>query len=200
MTNKDISPNAKGLIFDLDGTLADTMPYHYEAWRKTAIDFDMDMTKDFMRENMGASAKVIARKLLEIYGKENEIKSEELLASKFDNYLNLLSKVTPIESVFNLAKKYKGKLPMAIGTGGSRKSVELTLKHTGIDKYFDVVVCAEDVENHKPAPDTFLQCAEKIGVEPEFCEVFEDGDLGLQAAENASMIATDIRSWYEPTW
>lgn len=89
---------------------------------------------------------------------------------------------------------------MAIGTGGSFKSVSLSLGVTGIRDFFDHMVTADDVKNHKPAPDTFLKCAELIGVEPEFCEVFEDGEPGLLAAKTAGMIATDVRAWFDPKW
>lgn len=200
MLKYDISPNVKGLIFDLDGTLVDTMPYHFEAWQKTAEQFGLSITKEFMRENMGSSAKLIAKRFLELHNKQDEIDTDLWLSNKYKNYAALINKVTPIKEVFDIAKKYHGKIPMAIGTGGSKKSVEMTLEQTGVGKYFDIVVCAEDVENHKPAPDTFLQCAEKIGVSPEHCEVFEDGELGLKAGENAGMIVTDVRSWYDPTW
>jgi len=176
------------------------MPYHFAAWQKTAEQFGMEITKEFMRDNMGSSARVIAHKFLKMHGKENEVEVDELLATKFENFKTLISKLTPIQEVFDIAKHYHGKIPMAIGTGGSKKSVAMTLEQTGVGKYFDVLICAEDVDNHKPAPDTFLQCAEKIGVNPEYCEVFEDGELGLQAAKNAGMIATDVRPWYDPTW
>lgn len=200
MLKYNISKEAKGLIFDLDGTLVNTMPFHFEAWQDAARQFGMDMTKEFLQNHMGSSAKVIAKKLLELYNKQNEVDTELLLATKYQNFKNLVPKLTPIHEVFDIVKEYHGKIPMAIGTGGSRKSVELTLEQTGVGQYFDVLICADDVDNHKPAPDTFLKCANEIGVNPNDCEVFEDGDLGLQAAETAGMIATDVRTWYDPTW
>jgi HAD superfamily hydrolase (TIGR01509 family) len=65
----------------------------------------------------------------------------------------------------------------------------------GFDGFFDTIVSADDVANHKPFPDTFLRCAEIMGVEPQFCQVFEDGEMGLLAAERAGMIVTDIRPY-----
>jgi len=108
--------------------------------------------------------------------------------------------VKPIEPVAEIARKYYGKLPMAVGTGGHREAVEQTLIITGLRKYFDIIITANDVDNFKPHPETFLKCAELMNVEPEFCEVFEDGDLGLEAAQMAGMIATDVRSWYDSNW
>jgi len=71
---------------------------------------------------------------------------------------------------------------------------------TGLDKYFEIVVTANDVENYKPHPETFLKCAELMKIEPRYIEVFEDGELGIQAARQAGMTVTDVRPWYPPTW
>lgn len=200
MLKYDKSPYARCLIFDLDGTLANTMPYHYQAWEQAVEDFGMSLTRDFMKNHMGSSALVIARILIDQHKKKEQVTPKELVDVKHDYFQRLFEKIKPINEVFDIAKKYYGKIPMAIGTGGSRSSVNLTLKQTGIGEYFNVLVTAEDVENHKPSPDTFLLCANKLGMDPKYCEVFEDGDLGLQAAEKAGMIATDVRSWYDPTW
>ena len=97
----------------------------------------------------------------------------------------------------DIVKKYHGILPMAVGTGGHREAVESTLEVTGLRKYFDIVITANDVKNFKPHPETFLKCAELMKIDPEFIEVFEDGDLGIEAAIAAGMIATDVRSWYD---
>jgi HAD superfamily hydrolase (TIGR01509 family) len=85
---------------------------------------------------------------------------------------------------------------MAVGTGGHSEAVERTLEVIGMRKYFDIVITANDVQQHKPFPDTFLKCAELMKIDPPFIEVFEDGDLGIEAALKAGMIATDVRSWY----
>ena len=89
---------------------------------------------------------------------------------------------------------------MAVGTGGHREAVEHTLSETGLKKYFDVVVTANDVTNFKPHPETFLKCAEMMKAEPRFIEVFEDGVLGMEAARKAGMQVTDVRSWYDSQW
>jgi beta-phosphoglucomutase-like phosphatase (HAD superfamily) len=119
---------------------------------------------------------------------------------KMEEFYKIQHNVTPIEPVIALVKKYHGRLPMSVGTGGHREAVERTLEIVGIRHYFDIIVTAHDVTRHKPHPDTFLRCAELMGVAPEECEVFEDGDLGLRAARNAGMIATDVSKWYESTW
>ena len=106
----------------------------------------------------------------------------------------------PILPVVEIVKKYHGILPMAVGSGGHREAVERTLEITGLRKYFDIIITANDVENFKPHPETFLKCAELMNIAPEFIEVFEDADLGIEAALEAGMVATDVRSWYDSNW
>jgi HAD superfamily hydrolase (TIGR01509 family) len=89
---------------------------------------------------------------------------------------------------------------MAVGSGGHREAVIRTLEITGLRKYFDIIVTANDVDNFKPHPETFLKCAELMNVDPAHIEVFEDGDLGIEAARMAGMVATDVRSWYDSNW
>jgi len=88
---------------------------------------------------------------------------------------------------------------MAVGTGGYHRLAWKTMHILGLDKYFDILVSADDVERPKPYPDTFLKCAELMGVRPEVCEVFEDGDPGIQAAKSAGMMATLVTEYYEVT-
>ena len=82
---------------------------------------------------------------------------------------------------------------MAVGTGASRQSAMLQMKELEIDHFFDFIVTADDVVHHKPEPETFLKCAELLNVDPEFCQVFEDGEMGMQAAKTAGMMLTDVR-------
>ncbi|HOE24351.1 MAG TPA: beta-phosphoglucomutase family hydrolase [Bacteroidales bacterium] len=196
----DISPGVKGLIFDLDGTLADTMPWHFRAWQKACSRFGITMETEFLQAHTGAPGWEIAGEVIEINGKRGMISPEEILKMKMEEFYKIQHNVTPIEPVIALVKKYHGRLPMSVGTGGHREAVERTLEIVGIRHYFDIIVTAHDVTRHKPHPDTFLRCAELMGVAPEECEVFEDGDLGLRAARNAGMIATDVSKWYESTW
>ena len=98
-----------------------------------------------------------------------------------------------IEPVFKIVKENHGKLPMALGTGEYREIALVNIRITGLDRYFDKIVTADDVTKSKPDPETFLKCAALINVPPEFCQVFEDGGAGLEAARRAGMIVTDVR-------
>ncbi|NLE34687.1 MAG: beta-phosphoglucomutase family hydrolase [Bacteroidales bacterium] len=196
----DISPGVKGLIFDLDGTLANTMPWHYQAWQKACLRFGIIMDTAFLQAHTGAPGWKIAEEVIAINGKTGIVDPEDIMRVKLEEFFAIQHNVTPIEPVTALVQKYHGKMPIAVGTGGHREAVEKTLEIIGIREYFDIIVTANDVTNHKPHPETFLKCAELMGVPPAQCEVFEDGDLGIEAARRAGMIATDVRAWYDSTW
>ncbi|MDX9729378.1 MAG: beta-phosphoglucomutase family hydrolase [Bacteroidales bacterium] len=196
----DITPGAKALIFDLDGTLADTMPWHYQAWQKACLRFGIVMDTAFLQAHTGAPGWKIAEEVIAINGKTGIVSPEDIMSVKLEEYFAIQHKVTPIEPVIALVQKYHGKLPISVGTGGHREAVEKTLEIVGIREYFDIIVTANDVTRHKPHPETFLRCAELMGVAPPDCEVFEDGDLGIEAARRAGMIATDVRTWYDSSW
>jgi beta-phosphoglucomutase-like phosphatase (HAD superfamily) len=112
------------------------------------------------------------------------------------NFLKNIHLAEPILPVIEIIRQYFGKLPMACGTGGTRFYAMKTLELAGVREYFEHIVTAEDVVNHKPHPDTFLKAAELIGVQPEFCQVFEDSPLGIRAAKAAGMMATDVTPFY----
>jgi beta-phosphoglucomutase-like phosphatase (HAD superfamily) len=131
---------------------------------------------------------------------KGKISPDDIMKVKLDEFYLIQHNVTPIEPVIALVQKYYGKMPMSVGTGGHREAVEKTLEIIGLRKYFDILVTANDVTKHKPHPETFLRCAELMNVAPAECEVFEDGDLGIEAARRAGMIATDVRGWYDSNW
>jgi beta-phosphoglucomutase-like phosphatase (HAD superfamily) len=196
----DIKPGTKGLIFDLDGTLADTMPYHFKGWKIACQKFGADIDKAFLRKYTGTPGWIIADEIIKKCNLEGNVTIEELMAEKLIEFYKDQHLVKPILPVVEIAKKYFEVLPMAIGTGGHREAVERSLNITDLRKYFNIIITANDVENFKPHPETFLKCATLMDVEPEFIEVFEDGELGIQAAINAGMKVTDVRSWYDSNW
>jgi beta-phosphoglucomutase family hydrolase len=196
----DIHPGVKGLIFDLDGTLADTMPYHFESWRKACLKYGADIDSAFLRKHTGSPGWLIASEIINKCNLKDSVSSEQIMNMKLEEFFKVQHFVKPIDPVVNIVKKYYGKMPMAVGTGGHREAVERTLELTGLRKYFEIIVTANDVDNFKPHPETFLRCAESMKVDPSHIEVFEDGDFGLEAARMAGMTATDVRSWYDSNW
>lgn len=196
-TNLSINPKAKGLIFDLDGTLADTMPIHFIAWKNAAARYGIDFTTGLFYELAGIPLYPTVEKLNQIFGKTIDPKEMgDFKEAEFEKNMHL----TPeIKIVTDLVRANHGKIPMAVGTGGSRRLSLKTLQIIGLQDYFPVLVTSEDVTNFKPHPDTFLKCADQMGIDPADCEVFEDGILGMQAARTAGMMVVDVTNYYEVT-
>lgn len=196
----DIKQGIKGLIFDLDGTLADTMPFHFEGWKKACNKYGVDIDPAFLRKHTGSPGWIIASEIIKECRLEGKVSIEEIVEEKLKEFYSVQHKVKPIGPVTDIVRKYYGRLPMAIGTGGHREAVLRTLEITNLRQYFDIIVTANDVDNFKPHPETFLKCAEIMNVEPRFIEVFEDGELGMEAAKLGGMTVTDVRSWYDSNW
>jgi HAD superfamily hydrolase (TIGR01509 family) len=192
-----VNPKAKALIFDLDGTLANSMPVHFLAYKNILVEYGIHFTPELFAKLAGIPAVGTIEKLNEWYG--TKMDAEEVGHFKESEYEKIMHKMKPIAPVVELAKKYHGILPMAVGTGGYHRLAWKTIDILGLDKYFDILVSTEDVAHPKPFPDTFLKCAELMGVEPSVCEVFEDAELGIQAANAAGMMATLVTDYYEVT-
>lgn len=197
MKKLEINPNAKALIFDLDGTLADTMPVHFWAYKNILTEYGINFTPEIFTTLAGIPAVGTIEKLNELFG--TKMNAEEVGHFKEQEYEKIMHKMKPIVPVVELAKQYHGKMPMAIGTGGYNRLAWKTMEILGLDKYFSILVSSNEITHPKPHPETFLKCAEHLGIEPNFCEVFEDGDLGMQAAKSAGMMATLVTDYYKVT-
>lgn len=185
----------KAFIFDLDGTLADTMPVHYKACQIVCNQKGFDFPEDYFYQEAGKPTLEVFRNLIKKLGIEG-VDGNVLGQAKEEEFLKLIPTVKPLSIIADVAQSHKGKIPMAIGSGGQRHSVDLTLDVIGYNGFFDAVVSCDDVEKHKPHPDTFLKAAKQMGVAPEDCVVFEDGDPGIKAAEAAGMMVVDVRPYF----
>jgi len=181
----------KGLIFDCDGTLVDTMPLHWRAWQKIAARHGLQ----FSEERFYALGGVPSRDIAKTLATEQGIQLDHLAVAreKEVEYLALFEQIEPIHSIVAIAREHYRKIPMAVASGGSHKVIEQVLTRLGIRHLFNAIVTSEDVANQKPAPDIFFEAARQIGVPPEFCRAYEDTDLGLQAIRAAGMEAVDVR-------
>ena len=180
-----------GLIFDMDGTILDTEPTHRKAWHQVLTKYGMRFDEQAMVALNGSPTWRIAQTVIELNNATldpHQLAAEKTAAVR----AMLLDDVRPLPLI-EVVKTWYGRRPMAVGTGSESALVDALLSHLGIRHYFDAVVAADHVTHHKPAPDTFLRCAELMGVAPEKCVVFEDADFGLQAARLAGMDAVDVR-------
>ncbi|WP_312952231.1 fructose-1-phosphate/6-phosphogluconate phosphatase [Superficieibacter sp.] len=180
-----------GLIFDMDGTILDTEPTHRKAWNNVLGGYGLRFDMDAMVALNGSPTWRIAQAVIEL--NQADLDPHLLAREKTDAVkAMLLDTVQPLPLI-EVVKAWHGHRPMAVGTGSESAIAEALLAHLNLRQYFTAVVAADDVKNHKPAPDTFLLCAERMGVAPEKCVVFEDADFGLQAARLAGMDAVDVR-------
>ena len=182
----------KGLVFDCDGTLADTMPLHWRVWQVITAKYKLHFSED----RFYALGGVPSRDILKMLAKEQGVTLDHIEAAheKENAYLPLMADVEPIHAVVEIAKANFGKIPMAVASGGTEPIIVQVREHLKIRQLFGAVVTSEMVKHQKPAPDIFLEAARRIGVEPRHCRAYEDTDLGLTAIRAAGMEAVDVRT------
>jgi HAD superfamily hydrolase (TIGR01509 family) len=188
-------PLGPAFIFDLDGTLADTMPVHFEVWRVIAQRHGLVFPEERFYGLGGMPTPKIAAMLITEAGLTLDpvAVAKEKEQAYVDGLMSGALSVRPIETVIEIARACRAEGPLAIASGSSRRLVTHTLESLAITDWFGAVVTAEDTARHKPEPDVFLEAARLLGVEPERCTVYEDTDLGLEAARRAGMTGIDVR-------
>ncbi|MGB0743027.1 MAG: HAD family hydrolase [Opitutales bacterium] len=181
----------EGLIFDMDGTLADTMPTHFIAWSRSMAEHGIE----FPEERFYALGGVPAVNIIEMLAEEQGVQVEavKLAEEKEALFLELIGEVQPVLPVKAIAEFHREHIPMAVATGSEKWVAEKILRALEIRDWFGAVVGADCVKNPKPAPDVYIRAAELIGVNPHRCHAFEDTKLGMEAARQAGMEVVDIR-------
>lgn len=176
-----------GLIFDLDGTLVDSMPAHFEAWCKALATFKAAgvFQEDVFYAMGGRPTKDIVIDLNDQYGLH--LDPVLVATAKREAFMKSLDKIAIYEEVVAFAQANRGKVPMAVATGGTRMVAEKTLQMVGLSDLFDEVVTSDDVTKGKPAPDIYLEAAKRIEVAPERCVAIEDAPPGIMSAQAAGM-------------
>jgi beta-phosphoglucomutase-like phosphatase (HAD superfamily) len=181
----------EALIFDCDGTLADTMPVHYRAWLGILAELGATLPEVTFYAWGGVPTREIARRIVAMNGLS--VDPLALATRKEQAFVDELGGVLPVDKVIAVARARKDEVPMAVASGGYRDVVEMTLEKLGILGWFRAIVTAEDTTRHKPEPDVFLEAARRLGVPPEACTVYEDSDIGIEAARRAGMRWVDVR-------
>ena len=185
----------KAYLFDCDGTIADSMPLHYVAWTKVLSEWNCEFPEDKFYAWGGMPIVDILNTLNKEQGLSMPV--PELMVQKEALYFELLHELQPIPEVLEHILESHGRIPFAVVSGSARDSVEKSLETLGILDKFDTLVCAGDYTNGKPDPEPFLLAAERLGVAPEDCLVFEDTEMGIQSATAAGMASVKIQQPWE---
>jgi beta-phosphoglucomutase family hydrolase len=185
----------KGLLFDCDGTIADSMPLHYVAWKKALSEHGCEFPEDIFYAWGGMPAAEIVATLSAQQGLA--LDAEDVAHRKELIYYELLPELQAVPEVLEQIHLNHGRVPMAVVSGSTRESVTKSLELLGLLDKFPVLVCAEDYTRSKPDPEPFLVAAERLGIAPADCLVFEDTEMGVQAATAAGMASVKILQPWE---
>jgi beta-phosphoglucomutase family hydrolase len=184
-------------LFDCDGTIADSMPLHYIAWKTALAEWDCDFTEDLFYAWGGMSVAEIISTLNRERGLNMSV--ADVAERKEQLYYDLLPQLQAVPEVLEHINASHGKIPFAVVSGSTRDSVKASLNALKILDRFATLVCAGDYQKSKPDPEPFLLAAKRLGVAPETCLVFEDSDMGIQAATSAGMASVKILQPWERT-
>lgn len=176
----------------MDGTLVDSGQLHETAWRATLTRYGIPIDPPRMRSLAGVPARETLEKLLAHFGRAPSASLDEMVAFKEARVHEHVHRLVRPTALVDVVRAHHGRKPMAVGTGASTEEARAILRRCELDALFDVVVGADQVEHPKPAPDTFLLCARRLGVAPSACVVFEDSPMGLASAARAGMTAIDV--------
>ena len=182
----------RAYLFDCDGTIADSMPLHYIAWKKAAGGVELRICRRAVLFLGRQTGQEIIADLNEMHGLKMPV--EAVATRKEALYFELLPQLKAIPEVLEHIEAQHGRIPFAVVSGSTRDSVSGSLSVLGLLDRFDTIVSAEDYKRGKPAPDAFLLAAARLGVAPADCLVFEDTDLGIQAATAAGMASVKVPS------
>ncbi|MFW9949507.1 MAG: HAD family hydrolase [Candidatus Thorarchaeota archaeon] len=185
------------IIFDMDGVLADTGPFHFESWVKLGREIGVEFTKELFNQTFGQQSPFITRKLV---GPEKEQKLVEKWANLKEQYYREMVqyKLKPLPGTLEILNDLKSAgFKLAVGSSGPPENVELLLISLRIKHYFDVVITAADVEQGKPEPDVFLMVSINLNINPQNCIVIEDAPVGIIAAKRAGMKTIALMTTHE---
>ena len=184
------------LLFDCDGTLADTMPAHYRAWLEVTEPHGIEFDEDRFYSLGGRPTRDIVATLFAEVGLAVDV--DHAAGVKERSFLAQLDRILPIDPVVDVVRRSRGRVPMAVVTGGYQDVCRRILARVGIADCFDTIVASEDTTRHKPDPEPFLEAARRLGARPERCVVWEDSGLGIEAARRAGMHWIDVRAFHTP--
>lgn len=178
-------------LFDCDGTIADSMPLHYAAWSRALGEWKCAFDEHVFYASAGKPPSEIVAMLNTRDGLDMPV--AQVAERKEQLYYELLPQLKPVAEVLEHIEAGEGRIPYAVVSGSRRDSVVASLTRLGLLSKFQALVCEGDYQNSKPHPEPFLLAARQLGVAPERCLVFEDSDLGIQAATAAGMTSVKVQ-------
>ena len=185
----------RAYLFDCDGTVADSMPLHYIAWKKALAEWNCPFDEPLFYSWGGVPPAEVVARLNAMHGLAMPV--EAVAHRKEIYYYELLPGLEPVEEVLEHIRAMHSVIPFAVVSGSTRESVTNSLNAIGLLDRFDLIVGSEDYARGKPAPDPFLTAAERLGVAPEHCLVFEDAETGIESAKAAGMAYVRVPLPYE---
>jgi HAD superfamily hydrolase (TIGR01509 family) len=185
----------KAVIFDWDGTLADTKRAVVQSFQKVLRETGCLVSDEFIERRMGiGTKKTLEQALEECNVRFDDEMLENLAIEKIRIQANLTEIVSLFDGAIELLEELQGRIKIALATMSSRKVVGKLLSEKRIGGYFDVVVSADEIVKPKPDPEVFFISATKLGLKPEDCVVVEDSVFGVRAAKAAKMRCIAVSS------
>jgi len=185
----------KAYLFDCDGTIVDSMPLHYIAWKRVLLEWNCEFEEDLFYAWGGMPVAEIIATLNERQGLAMPV--EDVARRKEALYFEIIPELKAVPEVLEHIEVSHGQIPFAVVSGSTRDSVTASLTVLKLLDRFDTLVCAGDYQRSKPDPEPFLLAAERLGVAPEDCLVFEDTEMGIQAATAAGMASVKVLQPWE---
>lgn len=185
----------RAYLFDCDGTIVDSMPLHYIAWTSALAEWGCVFDEELFYAWGGKPAAEIISDLNHLQGLNMPVAA--VAKRKEQLYFELLPQLKAVPEVIEHIEAQQGKIPFAVVSGSRRDSVSASLRSLGLFEKFETIICAGDYANSKPHPEPFLLAAQRLGIAPEHCLVFEDTDLGIQAATAAGMASVRVPTPFE---
>jgi HAD superfamily hydrolase (TIGR01509 family) len=185
----------RAYLFDCDGTVADSMPLHYVAWRTALAEWNCPFSEELFYSWGGLPVAKIISLLNEKHGLKMPI--DEVARRKEQLYYDSIHNLRPVPEVLEHIEAQQGRIPFAVVSGSTRESVEASLRTLKLLDRFETLVCAGDYSKSKPDPEAFLVAAKRLAVEPRYCLVFEDTQMGIAAAQAAGMVSVRVPQPWE---
>jgi HAD superfamily hydrolase (TIGR01509 family) len=181
-------------LFDCDGTIVDSMPLHYLAWKKALGEWNCEFAEELFYAWGGRPTPEIISTLNQMHGLNMPV--ESVASRKEEFYFEMLPGLKGVPEVLEHIEAQHGRIPFAVVSGSARDSVMASLEVLKLLDRFETLVCAGEYKKSKPDPEAFLLAASRLGVAPRNCLVFEDTEMGIQAATAAGMASVKV----PPPW